>query len=154
MLFAAAIIGLTSRLIRPNSSNIAPKVTAPMISQIVSNMLSMPPRESSRSTSARFHTPIRAPGEENEDRAGHRGERPLPSLLDRREVMTVLDRDQRCLGAAKHEGDLDRSFERVEAEQRERPRNEDGQGDQREGRIGERRRADVLLGLALATLGP
>ena len=52
VLFAAANIGSISRLIRPNSSSSVPKVTAPMISQSVISMLSMPPRDSSRSMSA------------------------------------------------------------------------------------------------------
>ena len=51
------------------------------------------------------------------------------------------------------QGDLDRAVERVETEQRERPRDEDGQGDQREERVGERRRPDVPLASLLDTLG-
>lgn len=51
-LFARAIRGSTSFPIRPNSWSRVPKVTAPRISQIVPSMLSIPPRESSRSTSA------------------------------------------------------------------------------------------------------
>ena len=97
----------------------------------------------------RFHTPIRAPTAKRMKIAlVTDGERPLPGLLDRREVVAVLDRDQRRLAAAEHEGDLDRAVERVETEQRERPRDEDGQGDQREERVGERRRPDAALRLA------
>src|SRR3712207_2534527 len=55
VLFAAAIIGSTSREIRPNRSSRTPNVTAPKISQSVNSMLDMPPRETSRSTSA---TPV------------------------------------------------------------------------------------------------
>ena len=52
VVLAARIIGSTSREIIPNSSSSAPNVTAPMISHTVSNMLAIPPLDTSRSTSS------------------------------------------------------------------------------------------------------
>ena len=49
MLFARNNNGSTNLFSRPKSSTIVPKLDAPIISQMVSNMLSIPPRESKAS---------------------------------------------------------------------------------------------------------
>jgi hypothetical protein len=91
----------------------------------------------------RFQTPIRGPdGQQDEDRTGDRGQGALPRALHLLPGVPVLEGDERGDHRAQHQSDLDRSVERVQAEQHQRPGDDHGQRDQRDHGVGERGIAD------------